>query len=516
MASSPTHEGDVPGASAPERARTRWLPRAARPEASSPATAAAAPEAQGTGRPESPTSAEAQAGRCTHTATRTEAGRGTHAAAHAEAQAGGGAHAAAQAEAEAGGGTHTSAGPSEKPLVARGWGYRVTMANTRSPDPVVLSVLDSPLKSLGNIVLILREDPRWADRVQWSEFDDCILVDGCPLKDTVVTSILLWLDAIYGLRGSEADLLRALRFVAEEHPIHPVQVWLKGLTWDQTPRIDAFLPRYLHADDTPLHRRFGANVLISAVARALSPGCKVDTLLVLVGEQGGGKSAACAALVPDPAWYSDTGFDLKSKDAFVNLAGKWIYEIAEMESLRNVSDQVAKRFLSSQTDRYRAPYGRRAEDHRRKGIFIASTNLDEFLADPSGARRYWPVRVGKPDLEAITSDRDQLFAEAVMRYQGGEPWDLRGEYRAMLIEAQRQFEVTDPWQVALEPWLRRQTDPVTLEEAMRDALGLPVTGWSDKSRKRVAAILRRLGYVQSRPRTSQKRRTRRWEPGVGP
>jgi putative DNA primase/helicase len=312
----------------------------------------------------------------------------------------------------------------------------------READPDVLAACDvnkngEPLGTLRNVVHVLTADVRWEGRLRWSIFEEMVVLDGEPLRDNDLSRITIWLDDVYGLRGSVDTLHRAINFVAEANAFHPVRDWLSSLEWDGVPRLDLLLTRYFQAADTPLHRKFSAGFLIGACARVFEPGCQLDTMLMLIGRQGSGKSTACGVLVPNRSWFSDTTFDIGNKDAFINLHGKWIYELAECESLKKASDDARKAFITSRTDRYRKPFGRLAEDHPRQVVFIATLNDMEVLTDPTGARRFWTVLIGDPDLAALIRERDQLFAEALIRYRAGEPWWLDAEHAAMLVEAQR-------------------------------------------------------------------------------
>lgn len=368
-----------------------------------------------------------------------------------------------------------------------------------------------PEATASNVLRVLRGDPRWRGRLKYSVLDHSVMVDERPLTDDDLTGLHLWLDETYTLRVGEGILMRAARYVARRSQYHPIARWLAGLVWDGVPRIDTFLSRYLRAEDNELNRALGRAFLISVVARAVKPGAKVDTVLILVGPQGSGKSQACAALVPDPAWHSDTGIDIGRKDAFVNLSGKWIYEVAEMESLGRVTNEAAKQFVTSCVDRYRAPYERRAEDHPRTVVFVATTNLDEFLRDPSGARRYWPVRVGIADLAGIVEDRDQFFAEAHARYVQGVPWILPPEYRALLVAAQREYQVAEPWAVALAPWVKKQEGRFTVEDAMRDGLEIAPKQWTIRGRQQAGQALAQLGCRKVRLRDRSNGRVWAWE-----
>ncbi len=386
----------------------------------------------------------------------------------------------------------------------------------READPDVQVGLDvseknRPLGTLRNMVHVLDADPRWVGRLQWSRFESLVHLDGKALRDNDLSMIAIWLDEVYALRGAADTLHRAVNYVAEQHSFHPVCDWLAGLVWDGAPRLDGLLSTYFGVEDTPLHRKFSAGWLIGACARAFEPGCQLDTMLVLIGRQGAGKSRACAALVPNRSWFGDSTFDIGNKDAFINLHGKWIYELAECEALRRSNDDASKAFITSRADRYRRPFGRFAEDHPRQVVFVGTTNNIEVLADPTGARRFWTVHIGEPDVEGINRDREHLFAEALTRYRAGEPWHLDATHAALLVEAQRQFEVPEAWESLLAPWVERQEDPFTVEDAMGEGLGIPADRWDGRRRQRVGKALSRLGCTKTRPRAEGARRVWCWE-----
>ena len=371
-------------------------------------------------------------------------------------------------------------------------------------DESVLDALDKtkdgrPLGTVRNVVRVLTDDARWDGRLRWSTFEDAAFLDAALLTDDGLTTVALWFDDVYGLRASAEAMMRGLVHVARQHTFHPVREWLDGLTWDGTRRLDALLVDRLGADDTALVRQIARRWLIGAVARVFEPGCKLDTMVVLVGAQGARKSTACAALVPDARWFTDTPFDVGSKDAMVQLQGVWLIELAELQSLRRSGSDAVKAFLSSRRDRFRRPYGRIAEDHPRQVAFVGTTNDEEFLVDATGSRRFWPVRVGRVDVDGILADRDQLWAEAVAAYRRGEAWWLDAEGEAALREQARAHEVGDPWAEAIGRWVAKQVVPFTVERVLSEAVGLPVERMDRGKRTRAGQVLARMGCAQSRP-----------------
>ena len=227
-------------------------------------------------------------------------------------------------------------------------------------------------------------------------------------------------------------------------------------------------------------------------------------MLVLVGAQGLGKSRFCGALVPRPEWFGDTPLDLRSKDAYTSLQGKWIYEIAEMQSFRGRNAAQVKAFVSSASDRFRMPYARYAADVPRQCVFVGTSNDPELLNDRTGSRRFWPVLVRAVDLDWLKGNRDQLWAEALVRYRRGEPWFLTPELEAARDSAAADFARTDPWQERLEAWLGGVSEPFTTDEAVVGALGL--RGGDRSVETRLGAMLRGLGCTKRRERSPTGRR----------
>jgi putative DNA primase/helicase len=269
--------------------------------------------------------------------------------------------------------------------------------------------------------------------------------------------------------------------------------------WDGVPRIDTLLSAYASADDTPLHRQMSRKWRLSAIARVMEPGCKVDTMLILVGMQGAMKSSFFSALCHDKEWFSDTTLDIGDKDAFMALAGVWIYEIGELSALQGREAEPVKAFLTSRTDRFRPPYGRNIVHRDRQGVFVGSTNASEFLDDPTGARRFWPVRAGAVDLEGVKRDHVQLWAEAMEVYQTGkERWWFTAEEEKHLNTVRDEYQRADSWQEAIVDWLSGQMGGVTIREVLSEALHLDLREQTKAATMRAAAIVAGSGWRKRR------------------
>jgi predicted P-loop ATPase len=224
---------------------------------------------------------------------------------------------------------------------------------------------------------------------------------------------------------------------------HPPRAYVDSLTWDGTPRLDTLLAKYFGAAHTELHSAFGRKHFIGGVRRIRHPGCKHDAMLVFEGPQGGGKSTG-VRILGEP-WFSDAlTIGAESKGVIEVSDNVWLAEIAEMTGIGRKEVEQVKAMISKQSDRARLSYGRRAVDRPRQFILFGTVNDRHYLVDPTGNRRFWPVRVGKIDLEALKRDKDQIWAEAAAAEQSGESNELPAELWEAASKAQAERVITDP------------------------------------------------------------------------
>lgn len=376
-----------------------------------------------------------------------------------------------------------------------------------------------PASHTTNAITILVHDPRWRDVLAYDEFAESIVTrrrppwhatDACgsglgEWTEEDAVRCESWFQRAYSMRIGDKKIMGAVAVAARSTTVHPVREYLRSLEWDGAPRIDTWLVTLLGAADTPYTRAVGRLWLISAVARVMRPGCKVDTMLVLEGKTGIRKSTALRALAGD-AWFTEVAGGIDPRETPQLLRRKWIVELSELASLRRTKEQeVIKGFLSRQEDNYRPPYGWRARDFPRQSVFAGTTNADRYLADPTGARRFWPVRCGKIFLRGIEIERDQLWAEAVRAYDAGERWHIESDdlVRDSVAEQSERFE-EDAWTEIVREYCEvRKGMGVTTEELFSSCLCLEIGNWGVSESMRVGAILRRIGWGpvgRTRPR----------------
>jgi len=241
---------------------------------------------------------------------------------------------------------------------------------------------------------------------------------------------LYWyFEKVYKLTGN-GKIDGALSLHSEKHKFNDVKDYLISLIWDGVPRLDTLLIDYLGAEDTPYVRAVTRKAFTAAIARAMEPGCKYDTMLILSGPQGICKSTLLDKM--SRGWFNDSIRTFEGKEASELLQGVWLVEISELDAFRQTDVSRIKQFLSLRVDRFRAAYGRHVKDIPRCCVFFGTTNTSAFLRDRTGNRRFWPVDVGimprkKLVWNQLDEEIDQLWAEAVMRWRIGEPLFLTGE-----------------------------------------------------------------------------------------
>lgn len=395
---------------------------------------------------------------------------------------------------------------------------------------LLLTEKGAPRKDLANVLHVLGKHPDWDGVLAYNEFSERIVTLRTPPTreqdapaaptagewtdaDAVRTSA--WFASAAGFAPSVQSVASAVIAAAERHLVHPVRDWLDGLAWDRVPRLDRFLSVYLGAEATPYTAAVGSRWMISGVARVYKPGCKADHVLVLEGPQGIGKSSALRTLAGD-GWFCDTGIEIGHKDSYQVLHGVWIYELSELASLRGREAERIKAFLSSTSDRYRPSYARLARDFPRQTIFAGSTNEATYLADPTGARRFWPARCGRINLHALRRDRPQLWAEAVVRYRAGESWHLDApSLVSMAVSVQDERTEHDDWIEIVEAWLQRLPEHaeagVTTADVLTHALGFSADKIQMRDTQRAGRVLRALKYAPRQVRRSGAR-DRRYYP----
>jgi predicted P-loop ATPase len=320
-----------------------------------------------------------------------------------------------------------------------------------------------------------------------------------PQDDSLLTC---WVQR-QGLAAGFDVIQQAVETIARQNGFHPLCNYLNGLKWDGTQRVETLFSHYLGAKATPFVAAVGRCFLVGAVARAFHPGCKHDSLPILEGQQRIGKSTFASIL--GGSWFSDDVAELGSKDASLQMASAWIFELSELEAMGRAEATHIKAFISRSVDKFRPPYGRRVIEAPRQCVFIGTTNSDCYLKDETGGSRFWPVRVRKLNDADLRRDRDQLWAEAVQLYREGAHWWLEDEdiIREAAEEQDARYE-GDPWDDLISAYLAFR-DVTSVDEILGDALHIEKGRWGRSEQMRVSRCLRHLGFDRQRSTVAGRR-----------
>lgn len=377
-------------------------------------------------------------------------------------------------------------------------------------------------KSLNNARLFLENDRVLSTLFCYDDFAKEKLVYQCPpwedpakfrpraINDTDYTFLACELEK-RGIIQQPGTVLKIVSAVIKNRARNPAKEYLERIKWDGKPRLDNWLIYYCGAEfDKPEYVRMaGAKWLTAAVARVYEPGTKFDHMIILEGPQSAGKSFLLKELatIHSVAYFDDTikVTDLGNPSTVPKLQGVLIVEIAEMAALGKKDINELKAEITITHDRIVRKYENEATKYPRQFVFAGTINpIEGYLDDPTGNRRFWPVRVGqKIDLESIKRDKEQLWAEAVARYKAGEKLFIDEHLYDMAMSAQRERNIMHPWLPDVE-WLTRSRDKIPIKEIW-EALG-----FSDKTKRTrfasndISKIMVELGFEKGRNRVDGK------------
>lgn len=302
------------------------------------------------------------------------------------------------------------------------------------------------------------------------------------------------------IKAGELDAV--LEVKGEDGEFDAAQQWLEAQQWDGVRRVDDFCSRYWGVEPGAYAQAVGRYIWSGLAARVLSPGCKADMMVILVGDQGVKKSTSIEALAPAPEFFCELDMDKDEDDLGRTMQGRLVCEMPELRGMGRKDNRAMKSFVARAVDSWVEKYEKEARKYPRRSLIFGSTNEDTFLNDDTGERRYLPLRVAQCDLEAIKRDVAQLWAEGAALYRaGGVAW--QDAQRLAALE-HSQFKYVDPAQELVANWLKDKTGPVKASDVAFGAFGVPLARVQRSDEMRVAAILKAMGYEKRRGTSGAK------------
>ena len=279
--------------------------------------------------------------------------------------------------------------------------------------------------------------------------------------------------------------------------------WIKTLEWDQRARIEEFMVKAFGCVESDYVKSVSKNFWVSLAARIMQPGAKVDSMVILEGPQGSLKSSALQEI--GGKWFAEINESVTNKDFFVYLQGKILVELPELDAVNRAEVTTIKRVITTPTDRLRMPYSRNAKDFPRTCIFVGTTNEDNYLRDVTGARRFWPIRVKRINLEYIRENRNQLFAEARVLYSNGMPWwEMPRDETEIEQEKRRSY---DEWEGIIANEYEGSyaaEQGLSIATIAKEALDITKDRLEKRTQLRIASCLKALGWKKRHTNAGKK------------
>lgn len=307
-----------------------------------------------------------------------------------------------------------------------------------------------------------------------------------------------------GYKPMSKDLLReCVHSAGHENRIDTAVDWLNGLRWDGQSRVERFAVDCWGWKASEYSSAVSRYVWSAMAGRILQPGVRADMAPILVGAQGIRKTSAIQAMVPHEDMYAEIKLDDRDDDISRKLRGKLVGELEELRGLNSRAIEEIKAFVSRRRESWVPKFKEFENFFWRRNLLIGSTNDNQFLADPTGERRWLPGECSLLDVERIVENRDQLWAEgAVLFTMDGVLWQ---DAERLAEQEHPRFKIGDTWEHVLADWLDEEQiggkttiqlkGYVTAGEALV-RLGIPLHQQDRRQELRVAKALKHLGLKE--------------------
>lgn len=378
-----------------------------------------------------------------------------------------------------------------------------------------------PLLILENVCLALERDEQICSSLRLNDFSHTIEIRNGNtwniMQDNDVLDIERYISRkwpFFAKIGKEMTV-DAIRQIANKTKVNPPVDYLRSLKWDEVPRLDFWLHVVFGVPNDELHEKIGANWMKGLVSRVLHPGCQFDQVLVLEGSQGWRKSTALRVL--GSPWHVESTLSTEDTDFYMLLARNVIVEFSEGEIVGRTSARRLKAIITKTEDTYRAPYERGHQTYKRGCVFAMTTNDNDYQKDETGGRRWLPVVLTRiADIDWLSANRDQLYAEAVYRVENMK--ETTYEYpQEELTRLQEEKKEEDDYSEGIVRWYENLTEwekdqgitPLIAYKGAIDSEKVEIskdTGW------RIKGILKGVLKLESKNKKVGDRVLKRWFP----
>ncbi|TBR58997.1 hypothetical protein B4U84_24355 [Westiellopsis prolifica IICB1] len=376
---------------------------------------------------------------------------------------------------------------------------------------------DPRSKSLKLSMLLQKE---YSHRLSWDVLKDVPRLDGIEFNNQ---ELELDITHNYDIDVDYARLERFISVYAKKNLYHPVQEYLNSLEIPANTDILDTLYNDVLGLKTELEKTYVRKTLIAAVARALEPGCKVDTALILNGKQGCFKTTFFEKLFSEDFFTTVTVTSGNERDDLPVFHASWCVEFGELETvIKRKEVSQLKAFMTRSIDRYTPKYSNTQTERRRGFICVGTTNKDEFLKDPTGNRRFWICSITKKiDVRWVEIHRDEIWSAALKLYKAKEQWWLTDEEQVQSNEHNEQFtehSTSEEWVLnwfsgryiapggtSFKPSMLDRGE-LTTAIILQSALGVEPSRQNKALEMEVADVMTRLGFKKERKTLAGTRR----------
>jgi len=359
------------------------------------------------------------------------------------------------------------------------------------------------ISCLKNSEIWLLKQPE-GSTIRYDTFQQCVLIGESKVRDEMVIDLTARIETQSRSAWADKHIRNAIDLIGVRNQFSSLTSWLDSLKWDGEYRVNTF---FNEAYDIP-HSRYAGEcsrvLFLSAIARAYQPGCQADVMVVLIGRQGSGKSTGIASLCPREEWFAeDLGSDLSDPKTLNSLQGKWLIEFSEFSRINRSTLDMVKSFLTRRVDTFIRPYGHFSVSLPRSCVFVGTTNDAHPLRD-SENRRFMPITCNRAQVKWIESNRDQLWAEAVVRFQDGEKWWVDDDELVRECEKEQEHaRMEDAWEAILGDRLENRATTDMAECA--SLLGVKTDRLDRSTQVRIGFVLNAIGFKRKRVRDDGKR-----------